>query len=219
MGFVGTAPNLQDMTDKTSVALRKGTRTPSIVDAAVLHQTSYTRGSTPNLYLTVNAHFVVLPDGLILQLHPITSLLWASNAFNDVGIAIEFVGNFATERGVWWRPNEYGRHTPTAAQIQSGRDLLRHLANSAGIEFVFAHRQGYVSDARLNGPDPFRSELRQGSVSSPQVNERSNCPGPDIWFGVGEWGLSNLQLSDGGPGYKLADGDPIPDAWRKQRVN
>jgi hypothetical protein len=54
--------------------------------------------------------------------------------------------------------------------------------------------------------------LRQGSVSSPQVNQRSNCPGPDIWYGVGEWGLANLQLSDGGKGYKLADGDPIPDS-------
>ena len=34
---------------------------------------------------------------------------------------------------------------------------------------------------------------------------------------VGEWGLANLQLSDGGKGYKLADGDPIPDSWRKPR--
>ena len=89
---------------------------------------------------------------------------------------------------------------------------------TAKIEFVFAHRQGYVSDARLKGPNPFRSELRQGSVSSPQTNERSNCPGPDVWYGVGEWGLTNLQLSDGGKGYKLADGDPIPDSWRKPRV-
>ena len=217
MTFPGTAPNIQDVTAKTNTHLRHGTRVPTMIDAAVLHQTAFTRGNTPELYLTINAHFVVLPNGLILHLHPIEANLWASNAFNDVGIAIEFVGNFPTEKGVWWEGNTYGRHTPTRDQINSGRDLLRHLVNAVDIDFVFAHRQGYVSEARLTGPDPFRSELRQGSVSSPQVNQRSNCPGPDIWYGVGEWGLANLQLSDGGKGYKLADGDPIPDSWRKPR--
>jgi hypothetical protein len=217
MAFAGTAPNIQDVTAKTKRNLWHGTRVASMIDAAVLHQTAFSRGNTPELYLTVNAHFVVLPNGLILHLHPIEANLWASNAFNDVGIAIEFVGNFPTEKGVWWQ-GDPGRHTPTKDQINSGRDLLRSRVNTQDIDFVFAHRQGYISDDRLGGPDPFRSELRQGSVASPQTNQRSNCPGPDIWHGIGEWALTNLGLSDGGKGYKLADGDPLPHSWRKPRV-
>ena len=128
--------------------------------------------------------------GLILQLHPIEANLWASNAFNDVGIAIEFVGDFPTEKGVWWEGK-----TLRPAHANPGSDQFRPrpasppLVNAVDIDFVFAHRQGYVSEARLKGPDPFRSELRQGSVSAPQVNQRSTVPAPT--FGMasanGDW--------------------------------
>jgi hypothetical protein len=210
MATFGTAPNLQDMTALTNVALRKSTRVASDVDAAVLHQTAFSRGNTANLYLTVNAHFVVLPNGLILQLHPLTAYLWASNAFNGRGLAIEFVGNFSTEKGVYWQGDTYGRHVPTSDQINSGRDLLRYLQNTYDIGYVFAHRQGYATDARIAGNPP--------TQHSAYDNERSNCPGPDIWYGVGEWALTELKLSDGGKGYSEMDGDPIPDAWRKART-
>jgi hypothetical protein len=67
----------------------------------------------------------------------------------------------------------------------------------------------------------FVSELRQGSIPgkhSIYYNDRENCPGPDIWFNVAEWAITNLGLSDGGKDYALADGDPIPPEWRKARA-
>lgn len=209
-------PKIVDVTDKTSVALRKGTaRQTHMIDAVVLHQMAVLRGSVVANYMKTNAHFAVLPDGTIMQLHPVESLLWASNGFNDVGIAIEFAGNFPNEKGAYYQPGSYGSHIPPKTQIDAGCSLVRYLKEQHDLDFVFAHRQGYVSKARLTGADPFRSELRQGSVSSPQINQKSNCPGPHIWYGVGEWAIAHLGMSDGGKGYKLADGDPIPDSWRK----
>jgi len=38
--------------------LRHGTRVPTMIDAAVLHQTAFTRRNHPELYPTINAHFV-----------------------------------------------------------------------------------------------------------------------------------------------------------------
>ena len=202
------------------VLIRRAKRELRMVDAVVLHQTGFNRGNSSDDYLKTNAHFVVLPDGKLLQLHPVDVELWASNAFNDVGIAIEFVGNFPNSQGSYWiDPEEkiQTRSTVTPRQITGGRELVTQLKKTYALDFVFAHRQGYVSNARMAGLDRYRSELRQGSVASKQTNQRSNCPGPDIWFNVGEWAISNLGLSDGGKGYVLADGDPIPSPWRVAR--
>ncbi|MFN7999717.1 MAG: hypothetical protein U0X75_01730 [Acidobacteriota bacterium] len=45
--------------------------------------------------------------------------------------------------------------------------------------------------------------------------QRENDPGPDIWYHVGQWAIDNLGLKDGGPGFKVGTGNPIPDLWRK----
>lgn len=210
-------PTIVDLTAKTSVVLRKGkAREMRMIDSVMLHQMAVYRGNVVANYMNTNAHFAVLADGTIMQLHPVDAMLWASNGFNDVGIAIEFAGNFPTDKGVYHKPDAYGRHIPPKAQIDAGCSLVRYLKETYNLDFVFAHRQGFVSDARLakHNPLKFKSELDQGSVASKQTNQRSNCPGPHIWYGVGQWAINNLGMSDGGKGYKLADGDPIPDSWR-----
>ena len=71
--------------------------------------------------------------------------------------------------------------------------LIRYLRDTYGISFVFAHRQGETENAR------------------------GNCPGPDIWYNVGEWAVRELAMDDGGKGYKEGNGSPIPDSWRRPR--
>jgi len=66
--------------------------------------------------------------------------------------------------------------------------LLLHVKGSLGVRFVFAHRQA-------NYPT------------------KANCPGPHIWYNVGQWALGR-GFSDGGPGFHVAGGAPIPDTWR-----
>jgi transcriptional regulator with XRE-family HTH domain len=61
-------------------------------------------------------------------------------------------------------------------------------AREAGIRSVFAHRQSSAS--------------------------RGNDPGPDLWAGVGQWAIDRLGFSEGGPGYTIDQGNPIPDEWR-----
>jgi hypothetical protein len=161
------------------------------VDAVVLHQMGLSRGNDLQRYKRVTAHFVILPDGRIAQLHPTSARLSASHGFNGRSIAIEFAGNLRSLNGKWWRPDTYGRDTLTRAQVESGRKLLRGLA-SQGVRFVFAHRQSY--------------------------DQRGNDPGPEIWASVGQWAINMLGMSDGGPDYAIDSGRPIPAEWRTYKL-
>lgn len=177
--------------DRTAVALkerRKGRRDPATVKALVLHQMAFSRGNNPDRYNGITAHYAILPNGSILQLHPVSALLWASNGFNRKSVAVEFAGNLPNTKGKCWQPRKFGCHKLTREQIEAGRYLVRYLKDRIGLTHIFAHRQALAS--------------------------RENCPGPDIWYNVGQWAVTNLGLSDGGPGYKITTGNPIPDAWR-----
>jgi hypothetical protein len=179
-----------DMTAKADKSVRKGTRDPKKVYALVLHQMAccFKPKDPLKRFLSLGAHFAILADGRILQLHPISALVWASNGFNNRSVAVEFAGNFPSIRGKWWKGDTYGRNYPTQAQIEAGRTLVRYLINKIGLTHILAHRQS--------------------------SGTRENDPGPDIWHGVGQWAVENLGLKDGGPGFKIGTGNPIPDAWR-----
>lgn len=179
---------IEDRTGVTPKDRRKGTRDIAKVDALVLHQMAFSRGNDATRYDTVVAHFAILPDGKTLRLHPETALLWASNHFNARSVAVEFAGNFPDTKGRCWNSKEFGCHRVTPEQIEAGRRLVRHLVDTIGLTHVLAHRQSSGS--------------------------RENDPGPDLWAGVGQWAVDQLGLGDGGPGFKVGDGNPIPSEWR-----
>jgi N-acetyl-anhydromuramyl-L-alanine amidase AmpD len=183
-----TGCRIEDRTALSPKVKRKSTRNIDNVYALVLHQMAFSRGSDPKKYDKVTAHFTILPDGNITQLHPVTAYLYASNGFNKCSVAVEFAGNFPSTRGMCWRPESFGCHQLTNAQITSGRCLIRHLIRTIGLTHVLTHRQS-------SGP-------------------KSNDPGPDIWYHVGQWAVDNLGMKDGGPGFKIGGGNPIPDEWR-----
>ncbi|MFS0757505.1 peptidoglycan-binding protein [Noviherbaspirillum sp. 1P10PC] len=189
MASVGEA-RIVDLTAQADKTLRRGTRDPKQVHAIVLHQMAccFRPKQPEKRFLSLNAHFAILADGRILQLHPLSALLWASNGFNARSVAVEFAGNFPNTAGKWWQGEKFGRDRVTPAQIEAGRALLRHLQRSIGLTHVLAHRQS--------------------------SNTRDNDPGPDIWRHVGQWGIENLALKDGGPGFKIGSGSAIPQAWR-----
>jgi hypothetical protein len=191
-------PTLIDMTTKSNMTLRKGKRVSSQIDTLVLHQTAKSRGNVPDLYKHLAVHLVLMPNGGILKLHPFEALTWSSNAFNDDCIALEVAGNFATDRGVWQEPGN-GKDVLTQQQISEGRSLVRLLHEDYGIRYIYAHRQGWT-------PKPGQD---------PKVNQRGNCPGPEIWYNLGQWAVDNLRMDDGGPGYFEGNGSPIPDSWRR----
>ncbi|MGH9882471.1 MAG: N-acetylmuramoyl-L-alanine amidase, partial [Pyrinomonadaceae bacterium] len=174
-------------------------RDPKKVYALVLHQMACcfkVKNPLTRFLERFAPHFAILPDGRILQLHPVHALTAASNGFNSFSVAVEFAGNFPNVKGKWWfdkkatpAQRKANMNHVTPAQIEAGRWLVRYLKDTMGLRMVVAHRQS--------------SETRE------------NDPGPDIWYRVGQWAIDNLGLSDGGPGYKVGTGAPIPDLWRK----
>jgi N-acetyl-anhydromuramyl-L-alanine amidase AmpD len=172
-------------------ASKRSKRTAPI-DAVVLHQMSLSRGDDLLRYKLVTSHFVVAPNGGVAQLHPLSARLSASDGFNGRSVAIEFAGNLRSVDGKWWQPETYGRDTLTAAQIESGRKLLRELA-SQGIRYVYGHRQSSGS--------------------------RGNDPGPEIWASIGQWAIDTIGMTDGGPHYAVDSGRPIPDDWRTYKLD
>ncbi|MEW5249785.1 peptidoglycan recognition protein family protein [Microbulbifer sp. 2201CG32-9] len=195
--FLGSLPVIWDwltncrIEDRTKLSPKEHrirSRDPATVYALVLHQMAFSRGNDPNRYNRVKSHFAILPDGKILQLHPISAYLYASNGFNKKSVAVEFAGNFPSTRGRCWKAEKYGCHQLTQAQIRSGRCLIQYLIRKIGLTHVLAHRQASKS--------------------------RANCPGPDIWYNVGQWAIDRLGLKDGGPGFKIGTGKPITEAWR-----
>ncbi len=179
---------IEDFTRSAPKSKRIVHRDPRNVKALVMHQMALSRGDNPARYLNTTAHFAILPNGRIMQLHPISALLYASNGFNRTSVAVEFAGNLPDARGRYWRPDTFGRNKLTQAQIAAGRFLIKYLISKIGLKRIHAHRQA--------------------------AGSRLNCPGPDIWYYVGQWAVDNLGLSDGGQQYKIGTGATIPQAWR-----
>ena len=179
-----------DLTAQTDKSLRKGTRDAKKVYALVLHQMAccFKPKNPLKRFLTINSHFAILADGRILQLHPITSLLWASNGFNAGSVAVEFAGNFPDTQGRWWKGETFGKNRPTPEQLEAGRYLVRYLIKTKGLTHVLAHRQSSGS--------------------------RTNDPGPEVWYNVGQWALDKLGMKDGGATFKVSTGSAIPTEWR-----
>lgn len=177
-----------DLTDRSNHARRIRERDEADVDALVLHQMGFDRGNSPLSYLNTNAHFIILRGGQIAQLHRPIDYLYASSALNARSVAVEFAGNMPSARGHYYKPEKFGRHRVTMEQVSAGRFLCTHLKGTLGISYVFAHRQG--------------------------TDGHTNCCGPDVWFNVGQYIVAAGELSDGGHGFAMGPGLPIPHSWR-----
>jgi len=170
-------------------------RKQAAIDSIVLHHMAYNIGNDENLYKKVGAHYIVTANGKIAQLYDDLDYLNTSNRFNKCSIGIEFAGNFPDHRYHWWksrmRPNP-DRCYLTPIQIRVGRCLLAMLKHRfPSIKYIYAHRQSSKTKA--------------------------NDPGPDVWFNIGEWALSNLNLTDLKPRPYVGTGQPIPEIWRMSR--
>ncbi|MBD0295688.1 MAG: N-acetylmuramoyl-L-alanine amidase, partial [Flavisolibacter sp.] len=173
-------------------------RDPRKVYAFVLHHMAFKRRSRktgkysdPESYLSTGAHFCILFDGRIIQLHPFSRMIWHGHCISPRSVAVEFEGNFPNIKGKWWIDKEAkfpDKDVPTQQQYEAGRFLASYLKIVLGTTHILAHRQS--------------------------SKDRENDPGPDIWYNVGQWAVEKLGLSDGGPTFKCGDGNPILPEWR-----
>lgn len=166
---------------------RRGARRPlGAINAIMLHQMGFDRGDMVDQYDTVIAHYAVLRDGTVLQLRPDDALL--NDAHGRASLHIEFASygasSLACEQDV--ARGTVGNRIPTWAEVEAGRQLVRHLWARHQIRFIYAHRQ-----FNLGG--------------------RPNCPGPHIWYNVAHWACQSLGISSQG-----AAPHPIPAGWTQE---
>lgn len=190
---------IEDWTNKAIVVKSEITstyRNPSQLFSLVLHQMAFSRTkegepSDPLKFLKIGAHFCILKDGRIIQLHPISRMIWHAQCLSHKSIGVEFEGNFPNIDGKWWKPKEakyFQEDIPTNEQYESGKFLTQYLKYILGITNINAHRQS--------------------------SKNRTNDPGPHIWKNIGEWAIHYLSLSDGGNVGKCGDGSTIDPRWR-----
>ncbi|MCH9686028.1 MAG: N-acetylmuramoyl-L-alanine amidase [Deltaproteobacteria bacterium] len=179
-----------ELTDKAA----RNTRTRPVEDvyALVLHQMGFSRGSAPSRYDRVTAHYLVLPDGGVYQLHDHAARLPAASGLNTGSVSVEFAGNLpsrarSTNPSHFWSPDTHGMNQLTRAQVAGGRMLVDTLHRQGWLTHILAHRQG--------GPG------------------RGLDPGPDIWREVGAWAVQQYGLDWGGPEFAVSGGSPIPAHW------
>ena len=168
-----------------TITRARQTQPESAIRGAFLHQCDFYNPRVSR-YDVIIAHFAVLRSGQVVQVRPVTTVLNSVSAGHAVDI--EFEGAYPSIMQIR-RARRRGRDAlanlpkPTVEQYLAGRGLLEHLRRTLGIGHVWAHRQ----TSRM---------------------QRDNCPGPQLWYNVGEWAIRNLNMSSGGVRRT------IPDEWK-----
>jgi N-acetyl-anhydromuramyl-L-alanine amidase AmpD len=167
----------------------------SRVTGVCLHQTACVLGERIGRYDTVGAHFAITRSGKIIWLHDFDRQVAAANGWNDGTVSIEVDGLYAGVEGdpstVWDDPStpekEVGQ-TLTSETVEALKQLLRWIKSQLGPQMnaIVAHRQA--------------------------SENRRNDPGSAIWA-IALLMHAELGCSDGGVGFTLGNGLPIPEKW------
>jgi len=168
------------------------------ITGITLHQTACVLGERPQRWATVVAHMGITRMGLSLWMHDFRKIVWHGNGLNCSTVGIEMDGTYAgiegDKRTFWCPPDEPNRQpqAPTPELIEAAKatviwiceEVERH---GGRITHLFAHRQA--------------------------SNQRESDPGSALWKLVALPLQDKLRLDDGGPGYTVGNGLPIPEAW------
>lgn len=167
------------------------------VTGACVHQTACMLGERIERYDSCGAHFAVTRMGKVIWLHDFDRKVAAANGWNNGTVSIEFDGLYAgdeknPEDTTWDDPSTPSKEKAmqlTPEMIRSGKALLRWIRQELGpqMNVIVAHRQS--------------------------SGARQNDPGSGIWIEIVLPMHVELSCTDGGIGFKLDDGRPIPACW------
>jgi N-acetyl-anhydromuramyl-L-alanine amidase AmpD len=180
-----------------------GRRAWGQVTGITLHQTACVLGERPQRWSTVVAHLGVTRGGQVCWMHDFEKIVWHGNGFNNRMIGIEMDGTYAGIEGddrTFWRPSDEPDRkpqTPTIELVDAAKATVRWICQQVArhggrIEQLVAHRQA--------------------------SNQRQSDPGSALWKQVAMPLHAELGLSDGGPGFIVGNGYPIPEKWDPSRV-
>ena len=190
---------LSDIRPTALASHDRGGRPWNKVTGICLHQTACVLGERPARWETVGAHIGVMRSGRVVHIHDFNRIVWHGNGWNAGTVGIEIDGLYEGVEGdpktVWDDPStavhEKGM-TPTTAAIEATKQAIRWICSEVAkhggeVKALVAHRQS--SDSRRNDP------------------------GSALWKAVALPMHAELELSDGGVGFKLGAGYPIPESW------
>jgi hypothetical protein len=170
-----------------------GSRAWTQIDGIMLHQAGVWMTDTPVRFRRLNAHVGILNDHPtpIVQVHDLTGYVYHGNEENPYCMGIELNGHFPG--------------------LASDYDSKRHTSRGPGEDQIAAARRTIEWMMRMvasHGGNVKRIVPHRVSNDT-----RRSDPGELAWREIGLWAQSELGLSDGGPGYCVGDGRPIPHEW------
>jgi len=200
-------------TFKSIFANGSRTRSLSDIDAIVLHQTGYwqrSRGNDVTAYDHTIAHFVVLPKGgVVLQVRDLEVRL--NNVIPTHGVHIEIVGCFNSDS---FDCNAY-RRNQARGRLRTGGRVGASLRSRAEVPHLTQIQATRRLIAALVSHDPIMGQINC-ILAHRQVTTmgggRANCPGPHIWYNLGEWARREWHLST-----NCHRAQPIPASWQNSR--
>ncbi len=180
-----------------------GRRAWKDITGITLHQTACVLGENPGRWETVGAHMGVTRAGRVIHMHDFDKLVAHGNGFNLKTVGVELDGEYAGEKGnlrTFWRPRDEPNRmpqTPTAELILAAKSTIRWICSEV---------------ARHGGKVKVLVPHRCSSGT------RESDPGSEIWQAVALPMIEELGLSDGGAGFKIGAGRPIPESWDPAKV-
>lgn len=194
---------LRDRRDHASSKHVFGKRDWSKVTGICLHQTACNLGEKPARWDTVGCHVGVTRTGQVVWLHDFDKLVVHGNGWNAQTVGIEIDGLYAGIEGdpktVW--------NDPSTPQVEKGQVLTPETVEAVQqlIRFI-------CSEVERNG-----GKVKALVAHRQASKDRRNDPGSAIWQKVALPMSKELGLHDGGPGFKIGTGYPIPEAWDPTR--
>lgn len=167
-----------------------------------LHQTACLLGEREERWDSVGAHIGITRGGKLIWLHDFDRVVAHGNGWNAQTVGIEVDGLYAGIEGdlstVWDDPSTPAREQPMTLTLEAARTLVATIewicdevaAQGGNVRALVAHRQSSGS--------------------------RRSDPGEAIWKAAAPI-AKHLGLTDGGAGFKIGDGRPIPKEWDPSR--
>lgn len=176
-------------------------RTWESIIGVMFHQTGCDMPNNPDHWKNLNAHIGITEHGKCVIVNDPIDMIWHGHGLSKFLIAIEIEGNYFGLDGVehtLWKPgggphhlNEKMHTALTTAFVWIHNQFVE---NRQEWDHIYAHRQSH----KIKAADP----------------------GQEIWSQVVlPWARNlNLKKADGGNGYCLSKGRPIPKGWDPART-
>lgn len=166
------------------------------ITGVTIHQCACDFGhERPERWNTLWAHMGASREGNAFLVHELERVVWHGHGFNRVDVGLELEGLYA---GIAGHPDGSTKpETPTPELITAGQDCIRYI-------FETVKRHGGM--------------LRHLHAHRQSKDSRRADPGQELWQAVALPMMAELGLDDGGHGYCIGSGRPIPEAWDPRHI-